>query len=140
MSWDGYVTSLMTGGECQDAAIVGYETGAQSVWAAAKGKTFEKLTQGEIAAVTSKDRSSFFINGVTLGGVKCSVLRDRLNEDGEWTMDLRTKSAEGQPTYNITIAKSNKALVLVQGAENIHGGILNSKAFKMAEHLRKSNY
>ncbi|MBN3318396.1 PROF1 protein, partial [Atractosteus spatula] len=324
MSWDGYVTSLMTGGECQDAAIVGYEAGAQSVWAAAKGKTFEKITlrgrrgkllfwsqsgtsrgasleiqeafergggggtgrvlkflpspehaarrlkadflvsessalltprritpgaqgilarihnaficrrfgkemrtrlfklccsargavctgtalscirvgeqalprssvrhslsllpwsesdsrdggvsrdlcgwplpwvqeglsdsspslrkssalrsgfgggpqfiglatrwltgqggagpwdgqceQGEIAAVTSKDRSSFFINGVTLGGVKCSVLRDRLNEDGEWTMDLRTKSAEGQPTYNITIAKSNKGTALL---------------------------
>ncbi|KAM8745065.1 profilin-2-like isoform X1 [Acanthopagrus latus] len=139
MSWNSYVDNLMADGSCQDSAIVGY-TDAKYVWASHAGGTFAAITPEEIDVLTGKDREGFFTNGLTLGSKKCSVIRDSLLIDGDWTMDIRTKSQGGEPTYNITVGRAGKALVFVMGKEGVHGGQLNKKAFQMAEYLRKSGY
>ncbi|XP_029503550.1 profilin-2-like [Oncorhynchus nerka] len=139
MSWQGYVDNLMADGSCQDTAIVGY-TDAKYVWASFPGGTFVNITVEEIDIIVGKDREAFFCGGLTLGQKKCSVIRDSLHADGDWTMDIRTKSQGGEPTYNVSIGKADKALVLVMGKEGVHGGQLNKKAFTMAEYLRKSGY
>lgn len=59
--------------------------------------------------LVGKERNNLFVNGLTLGGQKCSVIRDSLHTDGECTMDLRTKSTGGAPTFNITAALTNKS-------------------------------
>ncbi|KAI1898760.1 hypothetical protein AGOR_G00075690 [Albula goreensis] len=139
MSWDSYIESLTADGVVIEAAIAGCESGQESIWASKGG--FSKITAAEIRQLVATDRSSLFSAGVTLGGVKCTVLRDNLNADGNFTMDLKTKSSDAQPdTFNITVGKSKKALVIVKGAKDTHGGNLNPKAFSMAEHLRKSGY
>ncbi|KAF6096076.1 profilin 1 [Phyllostomus discolor] len=94
----------------------------------------------EVAVLVGKDRSSFFVNGLTLGGQKCSVIRDSLLQDGEFTMDLRTKSTGGAPTFNITVTMTAKTLVLLMGKEGVHGGMINKKCYEMASHLRRSQY
>ena len=66
----------------------------------------------EVCILVGKDRSSFFVNGLTLGGQKCSVIRDSLLQDGEFTMDLRTKSTGGAPTFNITVTMTAKSKFL----------------------------
>ncbi|KAI2650163.1 Profilin-2 [Labeo rohita] len=155
MSWQGYVDNLMSDGSCQDGAIVGY-TDAKYVWAAQEGGTFKGITPTEIDILVGKDRTSFFTNGLTIGSKKCSVIRDSLLVDGEWTMDIRTKSQDGEPTYNIAVGKADKelgfscplnflsfclslpVLVLVMGKEGVHGGGLNKKAYSMAKYLRDS--
>ncbi|XP_007554930.1 profilin 2a isoform X3 [Poecilia latipinna] len=129
----------MADGSCQDSAIVGY-TDAKYVWAAHAGGTFNNITSQEIDVLVGKDRESFYTNGLTLGSKKCSVLRDSLQDDGDWTMDIRTKSQGGEPTYNISVGRAGKVLVLVMGKEAVHGGNLNKKAHAMAEYLRKSGY
>ncbi|XP_031162852.1 profilin-2 isoform X1 [Sander lucioperca] len=139
MSWQSYVDNLMADGSCQDAAIVGY-TDAKYVWASSVGGTFANITPEEIDVLIGKDRMAFFTSGMTLGNKKCSVIRDSLLLDGDWTMDIRTKSQGGEPTYNISVGKAGKALVFVMGKEGVHGGQLNKKAFMMAEYLRKSGY
>lgn len=58
--------------------------------------------------LTGKDRESFFTSGLTLGCKKCSVIRDSLQIDGDWTMDIRTKSQGGEPTYNVSVGKAGK--------------------------------
>ena len=63
----------------------------------------------EVGILVGKDRSSFFVNELTLGGQKCSVIRDSLLQDGEFTMDLRTKSTGGAPTFNITVTMTAKS-------------------------------
>jgi len=98
----------MADGTCQDAAIVGYKD-SPSVWAAVPGKTFVSITPAEVGVLVGKDRSSFFVNGLTLGGQKCSVIRDSLLHDGEFTMDLRTKSTGGAPTFNIAVTMTAKS-------------------------------
>ncbi|XP_015424700.1 PREDICTED: profilin-1 [Myotis davidii] len=94
----------------------------------------------EIGVLVGKDRGSMFVNGLTIGGQKCSVIRDSLLQDGEHSMDLRTKSTGGAPTFNIGIAMTAKALVLLMGKEGTHGGTLNKKCYEMASHLRRSQY
>ena len=106
--WNAYIDNLMADGTCQDAAIVGYKD-SPSVWAAVPGKTFVNITPTEVGILVGKDRSSFFVNGLTLGGQKCSVIRDSLLQDGEFTMDLRTKSTGGAPTFNITVTMTAKS-------------------------------
>ncbi|XP_056303546.1 profilin-2 isoform X1 [Danio aesculapii] len=140
MSWKGYVDNLMSDGSCQDAAIVGCTAEAKYVWGAQEGGTFLHITPTEIDVLVGKDRESFFTNGLTLGSKKCSVIRDNLTTDGDWTMDIRTKSQGGEPTYNIAVGKATKTLIMVTGKEGIHGGMLNKKAHSMAEYLRKAGY
>ncbi|XP_013887996.1 profilin-2 isoform X2 [Austrofundulus limnaeus] len=139
MSWQSYVDNLMADGTCQDAAIVGY-TDAKYVWAAYTGGVFANLTAEEIDVLIGKDREGFFTNGLTLGSRKCSVIRDSIPVDGDWTMDMRTKSQSGEPTYNICLGKAGKVLVLVMGKEGVHGGGLNKKAYSMAKYLRDSGF
>ncbi|KAM7379014.1 hypothetical protein PAMP_004594 [Pampus punctatissimus] len=139
MSWQSYVENLMADGSCQDSAIVGY-TDAKCVWAAYADGTFNNITCQEIDVLVGKDRETFYTSGLTLGSKKCSVLRDSLHDDGDWTMDIRTKSQGGEPTYNISVAKAGKVLVLVMGKEGVHGGALNKKAYTMAKYLRDSGF
>ncbi|XP_023700012.1 profilin-2 isoform X2 [Paramormyrops kingsleyae] len=139
MSWQGYVDNLMADGCCQDSAIVGY-TESKYVWAAHPGGTFSNITAQEIDVIVGKDRESFFTNGLTLGHKKCSVIRDSLLVDGDWTMDIRTKSHSGEATYNISVGRAGKVLVLVMGKEGVHGGGLNKKAYSMAKYLRDSGF
>uniref|UniRef100_A0A8C5XSP5 Profilin n=1 Tax=Microcebus murinus TaxID=30608 RepID=A0A8C5XSP5_MICMU len=87
-----------------------------------------------------ENRSSFFANGLTLGGQKCSVIQDFLLQDGEFTMDLRTKSTGGAPTFNISVTMTAKMLVRLMGNEGVHGGLINKKCYEMASHLRRSQY
>lgn len=129
----------MADGSCQDSAIVGY-TDAKYVWAAHAGGSFLNISSQEIDVIVGKDRQSFFTNGLTLGQKKCSVIRDSLQIDNDWTMDIRTKSNGEGPTFNITVGKGSKALVIVMGKEGVHGGQLNKKAYSMADYLRKAGY
>ncbi|XP_034411992.1 profilin-2-like [Cyclopterus lumpus] len=139
MSWQSYVENLMADGSCQDSAIVGY-TDAKYVWAAHAGGMFNNITSQEIDVIIGKDRESFYTSGLGLGSKKCSVLRDSLHDDGDWTMDIRTKSTGGEPTYNVSVGRAGKVLVLVMGKEGVHGGGLNKKAFSMAKYLRESGF
>ncbi|XP_036701938.1 profilin-1-like [Balaenoptera musculus] len=113
---NAYNDNLMAEGTCQDAAIVGYKD-LPSVWAAVPGKTFVNITPAEVGALVGKDRSSFYVNGLTLGGQKWSVIQDSLLQDGEFTMDLRTKSTCRAAAFNIIVALNAKTLVLLMGKE-----------------------
>ncbi|XP_069009544.1 profilin-2-like [Embiotoca jacksoni] len=139
MSWQSYVDNLMADGSCQDSAIVGY-TDAKYVWASYTNGTFGNITLDEINVLIGADREAFFTSGLTLGKKKCSVIRDSLLLESDWTMDIRTKSQGGEPTYNISVGKAGKVLVLVMGKEGVHGGGLNKKAYSMAKYLRDSGF
>uniref|UniRef100_A0A8C0B9I2 Profilin n=1 Tax=Buteo japonicus TaxID=224669 RepID=A0A8C0B9I2_9AVES len=94
----------------------------------------------EIDMIVGKDREGFFTNGLTLGAKKCSVIRDSLYVDGDCTMDIRTKSQGGEPTYNVAVGRAGRVLVFVMGKEGVHGGGLNKKAYSMAKYLRDSGF
>ncbi|CAN0079639.1 profilin-2-like [Petromyzon marinus] len=136
-AWQPYIDNLMADKTCQNATIVGCQT--RSVWASTPGP-FASISPAEIDMLLTKDRSSLFTNGITLAGQKCSVIRDNLFVETEWTMDIRTKNQSGGPTYNIAVSKSNQTLVIVEAKEGVHGGVINKKVFEMGDYLRKSGY
>ncbi|XP_036917728.1 profilin-2 isoform X3 [Sturnira hondurensis] len=109
--WQSYVDNLMCDGCCQEAAIVGY-CDAKYVWAASAGGVFQSITPVEIDMIVGKDREGFFTNGLTLGAKKCSVIRDSLYVDGDCTMDIRTKSQGGEPTYNVAVGRAGRGTLL----------------------------
>ncbi|TKC38632.1 hypothetical protein EI555_006547 [Monodon monoceros] len=137
--WNAYKDKLMAEGTCQDVAIVGYKN-LPSIWAAVPGKNFVNITPAEVGALVGKDRSSFYVNGLTLGGQKWSVIQDSLLQDGKFTMDLCTKSTCGAATFNIIVTLNAKTLALLMGKEGVQDGMINKKCYEMASHLRRSQY
>lgn len=141
MSWDSYVANLMARTGVDDAAILGLDP--PSVWASNAGGKFASITAQEIQALAQSEssRKRFMAEGITLGGGKCTVLRDSLDMDQDFTMDIRTKACPDDPsTYSICIAKSQKALVIVRAKKDVHGGMVNPYAHEIAKYLRKSGY
>ncbi|XP_063305841.1 profilin-1-like [Pelobates fuscus] len=138
MSWQAYVDSLMSDKNCQDAAIVGYQ-GTPGVWAAHPGGSLGKITPAEIKSITSDDRSGLFVNGVTLGGMKCSVIRDQFGDPDVRVMDLKTKNPDG-PSYAVVIAKAIQVVVILVGIEGVHCGALYPTAHEMAKYLASLHF
>ncbi|KAG8430636.1 hypothetical protein GDO86_020231 [Hymenochirus boettgeri] len=136
MSWSDYITNLMDV-KCEDAAIVGFNP--PCLWASRPGGFLEKITPEEIKVFVLPDRSNLFVKGVTLGGMKCSVIRDEFDTPDVHCMDLKTKNPDG-PKLNVTVAKTNTALIIVVAADGIHGSHCNSKAHSLCVYLRKQNF
>uniref|UniRef100_A0A8D0UW06 Profilin n=2 Tax=Sus scrofa TaxID=9823 RepID=A0A8D0UW06_PIG len=122
--WNAYINNLMADETCQDMVIVGYKD-SPSIW---------------VGVLVSKDWSSFFVHGLMLGDQKCSPIWDSLLKEGEFTMDLPTKSTGSAPTFNTTATMTAKMLVLLMGKEGVQGGIINKKYYEMASHLWHSQY
>lgn len=72
---------------------------------------YSRSQPDEIDVMIGKDREGFFTSGLTLGKKKCSVIRDSLSIDGDWTMDIRTKSHGGEPTYNVAVGRADKGKI-----------------------------
>ncbi|XP_077326968.1 profilin-1 [Lithobates pipiens] len=139
MSWIDYVNTLVDGTVCTDCAIYALAP-PHGVWAAYPGGSFGGLTTQELAAIVSKDRSQLFINGLVIGGQKCSVLRDLWFDDSQMCLDARTKSTDGGSTFNIHIVRSNQAIFFLKGGPSIHGGQLNQKCYDTMKYLRSVGY
>ncbi|CAH2272457.1 profilin-2 isoform X2 [Pelobates cultripes] len=138
MSWHDYVLNLMSDKNCQDAAIVGYK-GTPGVWAAHPGGCLSKITPAEIKNITSDDRSGLFVSGVTLGGMRCSVIRDQFGDPDVCVMDLKTKNPDG-PSYAVVIAKALQVVVILVGIEGVHCGALYPTAHEMAKYLKSLSF
>nr|XP_048304210.1 profilin-2-like [Myodes glareolus] len=136
--WQSYVDNLMGDGCFQEAAIVGY-CDAKYVWTATAGGVFQSITPAEIDMTVGKGREGFFTNSLTLGAKKCSVIRDSLYVDGDCTMNIRTKSQGGEPTFNDAVSRAGRALVIVMGKEGVHGASLNKKVYELSLYLRRSD-
>nr|XP_040126496.1 profilin-2 [Ictidomys tridecemlineatus] len=125
---------LGNGWACYDSAVLGGDASPNLELSLLGGQPVE------IDMIVGKDREGFFTNGLTLGAKKCSVIRDSLYVDGDCTMDIRTKSQGGEPTYNVAVGRAGRVLVFVMGKEGVHGGGLNKKAYSMAKYLRDSGF
>ncbi|XP_012687924.1 profilin-1 [Clupea harengus] len=141
MSWDEYIKNLMAKDFVMDAALVGHKAGGESVWASTPGGKLSGITVAEIKVLNGTDRSILFSSGVTLAGNKTTVLRDTLNTEEVWTMDIRTKPSDDDAnSYSVCVAKSLQALIIVKAKKDIHGGMVNKAAYEMATYLRGQQY
>ncbi|XP_069031694.1 profilin-1-like [Embiotoca jacksoni] len=140
MAWQGYVDSLVAPEPngfqlVTKAAICGIGKGLESVWASSPDFP---VTTEEIKKLVG-DRSTFSQCGVHIGGIKCRLLRDQLDEEGSYCMQLKTAADADGKTYGMCVGKTLKAILIVKGAPDVGGGQLCNKVFKMVEYLRASD-
>uniref|UniRef100_A0A8C3YCL1 Profilin n=1 Tax=Catagonus wagneri TaxID=51154 RepID=A0A8C3YCL1_9CETA len=123
--WQDCITLFLQTGTCCDAAII---TNSPP-WLLAsypEGNLFQ-LTQEEIQILLVREgREKLFLQGITLAGTKCLLIRDNLYTEGNNTMDLRTK------------VQIESVYLVVMGQKGTEGGPLNLKAFEMAGYIREA--
>nr|XP_020749623.1 profilin-2-like [Odocoileus virginianus texanus] len=91
-----------------------------------------QLTQEEIQILLVREgREKLFLQGITLAGTKCLLIRDNLYTEGNNTMDLRTKS-QSWGSQAVTVVQVESVYLVVMGQKGTEGGPLNFKAFEMA--------
>ncbi|XP_042183847.1 profilin-2-like [Oncorhynchus tshawytscha] len=128
-----YVDRLMFEGQCADCALVNVST--RRVMAATPGGSLEHLTRREIRRILARKREAIQTQGVSLGGLRCALLRDNMVTPGERSMDLRTKH---RPSRGVAVRRTRHLLLVLLGNRGISSGFLNHKAYQMAACLRKA--
>ncbi|KAM5197125.1 profilin-1-like [Hipposideros larvatus] len=134
--WQDCITLFLQTGICCDAAIV---TNSPP-WLLAsypKGNLFQ-LTQEEIQILLAREgREKLFLQGVTLAGAKCLLIRDNLYTEGNNTMDLRTKGPSWS-SQAVTILQMESVYLVVIGQKGTEGGPLNLKAFEVTSYIKEA--
>jgi len=139
MSWQSYIDNLKTvdttgKAPVAEAAICGMQP--ESVWASTPG--FANISVEEIKRLAGS-RKDFGQSGPVIAGMKCRLIRDNLDTDGLFCLDLKSSAdAEGN-AYNVCVGKSARALVIAKGTKEANGGQVSGKVFSVVEYLRKAN-
>ncbi|XP_069544039.1 profilin-1-like [Brachyistius frenatus] len=138
--WQTYIENLMAPDSTglllvTKAAICGIEKGKENVWSSSPDFP---ITAEEIKKLVG-DSSTFSQCGVHIGGIKCLLLRNQLEEEGSFCMQLKTVADADGKTHGMCVGKTFKAVVIVKGAPDAGGGQLCSRVFNIVQHLRGSH-
>ncbi|XP_054880750.1 profilin-1-like [Poeciliopsis prolifica] len=140
MSWQSYIDNMRTPDHSgttpvAEAAICGTGAGQESIWASSPG--LQGITADEIKKLAGKDRSSFAQNGVYIAGTRCRLIRDQMDNEPTFAMDLKTAADADGNTFGVCVGKTNTAIVIAKGTKDATGGQISNKVFSVVEHLRK---
>uniref|UniRef100_G1QFV8 Uncharacterized protein n=1 Tax=Myotis lucifugus TaxID=59463 RepID=G1QFV8_MYOLU len=124
-------------GTSQGMELVGYKN-SSSVWATFPGKSFLNSMLVVVGVLVGKDLSRIFREWADTWRPEMSVIRDSVLLDEEFTMDLRTKSNDGAPSFNITVTCLSRQDI--SPADGQRSGMLNKKCNEMASHWRRSQH
>ncbi|KAM6143246.1 profilin-1-like [Erethizon dorsatum] len=134
--WQDCINLFLPTEMCCDAAII---TNSPP-WLLASypdGNLFQ-LTQEEVQILLGREeREKLFLQGVTLAGTKCLLIRDNLYTEGNNTMDLRTKG-QSRGSQAVTVVQIESVYLVVMGIKGTEGGPLNLKSFEMASYIREA--
>ncbi|XP_008323802.1 profilin-2 [Cynoglossus semilaevis] len=136
MSWQSYIDNLVKTGDIDEAAIVGYQCNAEGIWAATEG--YKNITVDEIKRLAGT-RTDFGASGPCVGGMKCRMLRDNLDDEGLHSMQLKTVADGSGNAYMVCIGKTCKSFVIAKGKKDAQGGNVNQAVCSIVEYLRKNN-
>ncbi|XP_059809203.1 profilin-3-like [Hypanus sabinus] len=134
--WRNYINVILKDKNVEDAAIVGHANN-KAVWASKPGGILAAISPQEVSTLIGKDRKTFLQTGITIGGKKCSIIRDNLLVNNDEVMDVRMKGGQGK---SICIGKTNKIMVFIMGKRGVHGGLLNKKVHEMDNYLKEKGF
>ncbi|KAH0623131.1 hypothetical protein JD844_031115 [Phrynosoma platyrhinos] len=135
--WQRYINSAMKDGMYWDAAIV--SIAQKQLLIAHQGGILARMTTPEIQALLGRNRDILLTRGLTLGGLKCLVIRDNLYGDAHYnTMDLRTKLLGDNSTRAIAVVLIDPVCLILIGEKGTQGGTLNLKALQTARSIKEN--
>ncbi|XP_051898811.1 profilin-3-like [Pristis pectinata] len=135
-NWKNYINSILKDKNVEDVALVGHANN-KAVWASKPGGILAAISPQEVSTLIGQDRKTFLQTGITIGGKKCSVIRDNLLVNNDGVMDVRMKGGQGK---SICIGKTIKTMVFVMGKRGVHGGVLNKKVHEMDTYLKQKGF
>ncbi|XP_023657547.1 profilin-2-like [Paramormyrops kingsleyae] len=130
VSLQDYVDSVLPEEQYADWAIVNHRK--RKVLAAKRWGWLGHLTRQEVKTLLTGDREAIQTQGLTLGGMQCSLIRDNMGTPGDRSMDLRTKPRPGR---GVAVRRSRRVLVLLVGQRGVHGAVLHQMAYKIASNI-----
>ncbi|KAM4818645.1 profilin-1-like [Thomomys bottae] len=134
--WQDCITAFQQNDMCSDVAII--TNSPPWVLACYPRGNLANVTPEEIQTfLRQEEREKFFMQGITLAGIKCLLIRDNLYTEGTNTMDLRTKG-QSRASQAVTIILIESMCLVVVGQKGAEGGPLNLKAFEMANYIREA--
>ncbi|RVE60922.1 hypothetical protein OJAV_G00185530 [Oryzias javanicus] len=145
MSWQAYIDNLKSPDHTglitvAEAAICGIAPGSESVWASTPGLASISVEEIKALAGDSTKRKSFAQNGVYIAGQRCRLLRDQMDTEEIFTLDLKTAADANGDAFGVCVGKSKTAIVIAKGTKEANGGHLSSKVFTVVSYLRKQGY
>ena len=133
--WQDCVKMCLQSELCSDAAII--TNCPPWLLASFTEGNFTQITQEEIQTLLAREgREKLFLQGITLAGIKCLLIRDNLLTQGN-SMDLRTKGLS-RSSQAVTIVQIVSVFLVVMGKKGTEGGPLNLKAFEVAGYMREA--
>ncbi|KCV68452.1 hypothetical protein H696_04746 [Fonticula alba] len=123
MSWDSYITSILSSKDITQAAIHGHDG---SVWATSSGFN---VTPAEVKAALDTMNGSNTTGTVNLAGVNYILLRFE-----DKSVFLK-KGKEGA-----VIAKTDRAVIIGTYGDGVSPGNANVAILKMADYLSEAGY
>ncbi|XP_069396444.1 profilin-1-like [Delphinus delphis] len=134
--WQDYITLFLQTGMCCDAAII--TNSPPWLLASYPEVNLFQLTQEEMQILlVREEREKLFLQGITLTGTKCLLIRDNLYTEGNNTMDLHTKG-QSRGSQAVTVVQIESVYLVVIGHKGTGEGSLNFKAFRMAGYIREA--
>lgn len=134
--WQDCLKLFLQAEICSDAAVV--TNCPPWLLASCPEGNFIQMTREEIQTLLAKERrEKLFLQGVTLAGIKCLLIRDNLFTEGNNSMDLRTKG-QSRSSQAVTVVQMGSVYLVVMGKKGTEGGPLNLKAFEIAGYMREA--
>ncbi|XP_023973073.1 profilin-2-like [Physeter macrocephalus] len=134
--WQDCITLFLQTEMCCDAAII--TNSLPWLLASYPEVNLFQLTQEEIQILlVREEREKLFLQGITLAGTKCLLIRDNLYTEGNNTIDLHTKG-QSRGSQAVKVVQIESVYLVVMGHKGTEGGSLNLKAFKMACYIREA--
>ncbi|XP_006981282.2 profilin-2-like [Peromyscus maniculatus bairdii] len=134
--WQDCIKLFLQTNMCSDAAVV--TNCPPWLLASSPEGNFIQMTQEEVQTLLAKEeREKLFVQGVTLAGIKCLLIRDNLFTEGNNSMDLRTKG-QSRGSQAVTVVQMGSVYLVVMGKKGTEGGPLNLKAFEIAGYMKEA--
>ncbi|KAF6720248.1 Profilin-1 [Oryzias melastigma] len=142
MSWQQYIDTLKAPDHnnqvpVAEAAICGIAPGSEGIWASTPG--LASISVDEIKKLAGR-RDTFAQNGVHIAGQRCRLIRDQMDMESVYTLDLKTAADANGDTFGVCVGRSLQAIVIAKGTKEASGGQLSSKVFTVVDYLRKSKF
>ncbi|KAJ7305191.1 hypothetical protein JRQ81_011098 [Phrynocephalus forsythii] len=136
--WKGCINFIMRDTLCYDAAFVSVPH-RQLLCACPEG-ILAQVTKPEIESLFGSNREVLLTQGLTLGGLKCVVVRDNLcTKNQPRTMDLRMTFSGNSGEHSnraITVVLINPVGLILVGQRGVQGGTLSMMAFQAARYIK----
>lgn len=133
MSWDDYVSVFMGKPNVADVAIFGLKD--RRLWACKCESELGSTTPEQLEVLLGTDRTTFFMQGVQIGKLRCSVMRDDLDVQ---VMSLQTKNRD--QSASVVVICTEQLIIFLMGKNAVRSNLLLTDVNDTIQGLKSAHF